>query len=63
MQQSKGGLGHSKHHKAFGKGNRNPRNNFRTAKELNAEKEQTQAAKERKKEKMFESVNQLMRGK
>jgi hypothetical protein len=60
--RSGGGLvGRAKHRQAFGKGNRNPRVNKEIAKELNAEHDEQQARRERRKGPMFPSVADLMK--
>jgi hypothetical protein len=62
MQQTTHNLGHRKHRQAFGKSNRNPSNNMRTAMELNRATEDQQKQRARKKNQMYQSLTELFRG-
>ncbi len=59
MQQSRGSIGMKKHRKAFGKGNRNPRNNRSIAKEMNALSDEAARMRDRRKSDMAGSVREL----
>jgi hypothetical protein len=63
MQQSSGRLSHSKHRKAFGKGNRNATNNILTAKEINEQAATKQKQEDSKKPEMFGSIKELAKAK
>ncbi len=61
MQQTSHNLGHAKHRQAFGKGNRNPTNNMRTAREMNRALLERQAQRDRRKNPMV-PIKQLFHG-
>lgn len=63
MQQSSGSIGHSKHRKAFGsKQHKSGLNRILLQKDQNEEEVAKKKVKEAKKEKMYNSISELMKG-